>query len=113
MSTPADRRRPRPVPLVVATALLSSAAGVLLILWLVMWLPVLATGTGASLVLWPVVLVLALGPWCAVVASLVLGLVARSGWPTASTDAVIGISAILVLVVPAALWFGVPALLVA
>ncbi|GAA1492189.1 hypothetical protein [Curtobacterium herbarum] len=112
MHIPDGQYRPRPVQLVVATALLASATGVLLVLWLVMWLPVLLSGAATSLFAWPLVLVLAVAPWCAVIAALVLGLVARSEQPTASADAVIGISVILVLVVPAALWFGVPALLV-
>jgi hypothetical protein len=97
----------RGTALVVATVLTSVSAGAFLVLWAVLWLPVLLRGAETTLFLWPLIVVLAVGPWCGSVAALVLATVARcrGQTPTAAT-AVLLASALLVVVAPVALWFG-------
>ncbi|WIB14852.1 MULTISPECIES: hypothetical protein [unclassified Curtobacterium] len=99
----------RGTTLVVATVLTSVSAGALLVLWAALWLPVLLRGADTALFLWPLVVVLAVGPWCGSVAALVLAAVALGGRraPTAAT-AVLLASALVVVVAPVALWFGAP-----
>jgi hypothetical protein len=96
-------------PLVVATVLCSVSGASFVALWATLWLPVLLTGAGTSLFLWPLVMLLAVGPWSGAAAGLVLGAVAhRQGCsPTAATW-VVATSALLVVAVPVALWFGLP-----
>jgi len=101
--------RPHATPtLVVAVAILSMSGTALALLWSVMWVPVLVTGTGASLFLWPLVLALSLLPWGGVVVALVLGVVARRRAETRGSTAVVVTSAVLSGLAPIALWFGGP-----
>jgi hypothetical protein len=99
----------RGTALVAATVLSSVSAGALAVLWAVLWLPVLLSGAGTALFLWPLVLVLAVGPWCGAVTALVLGAVAhRQGSSPAAATFVVVASALLVVAAPVALWFGLP-----
>ncbi|MDP4334983.1 hypothetical protein Q7F20_16535 [Curtobacterium sp. A7_M15] len=94
--------------LVVAVALLCMSGTALALLWSVMWVPVLVTGTGASLFLWPLVLAASLLPWCGVVAALVLGGVALRHGERRGPTAVVTTSAVVSVLAPIALWFGGP-----
>ncbi|MCT9620580.1 MULTISPECIES: hypothetical protein [unclassified Curtobacterium] len=107
MHEPAVRPHSTPT-LVVAGAILSMSGTALALLWSVMWVPVLVTGTGASLFLWPLVLALSLLPWGGVVVALVLGVVARRRAEARGSTAVVVASAVLSGLAPIALWFGGP-----
>ncbi|RUQ02861.1 hypothetical protein [Curtobacterium sp. HSID17257] len=90
----------------VARALLVGSATAFAVLWAVLWLPVLVTGSQGSLFLYPLVLLLAVGPWGTTWTALVLAARSRNARDDRRASAVTGISAILLVLAPVLLWFG-------
>lgn len=78
------------------------------VLFLVLWLPVWLTGSEASLVLWPLILLLSALPWLAALVALILGLISQNADRNRLSGAVCGASAVLLTLGPVALWFGGP-----
>lgn len=85
--------------------LICSAAG-FAVLWAILWLPVLLTGGQGSLLLYPVVFLLATGPWAGVCVALVLAGRARKVGVGRHSGTVAALSAVLLALGPVLLWFG-------
>lgn len=85
--------------------LICSAAG-FVILWAIMWLPVLLTGSEGSLFLYPIVFLLAVGPWVGAWTALALAARSRKGASAKRRGVVAAASAILLALGPVLLWFG-------
>ena len=76
------------------------------ILWGAMWVPVLLTGSAGSLFLYPIVFLLAVGPWGAAWTALALAARSRKEAGAKRSNAVAGASAVLLALGPVLLWFG-------
>jgi hypothetical protein len=86
--------------------LVCSAAG-LAILWSVLWTPVLLTGGQGGLLLYPVVFLLAVGPWAGAWTALALASRSRKdGGADSRGGPVAAMSAVLLALGPVLLWFG-------
>ncbi|QCR43398.1 hypothetical protein C1N91_07415 [Curtobacterium sp. SGAir0471] len=90
----------------VARALLVGSALSFAVLWAVLWLPVLLTGSQGSLFLYPVVLLLAVAPYAATWVALVLADRARRARADGRRSAVPALCAVLLVLAPLLLWFG-------
>lgn len=85
--------------------LICSAAG-FAVLWAIMWLPVLLAGSEGSLFLYPIVFLLAVGPWGGAWAALALAERSRKQASAKRSGVIAAASAILLALGPVLLWFG-------
>lgn len=85
--------------------LICSAAG-FAILWAIMWLPVLLTDSEGTLFLYPIVFLLAVGPWGGTWTALALAARSRKEAGAKRSEAVTAASAVLLVLGPVLLWFG-------
>jgi hypothetical protein len=89
-----------------ALVLLICSASGFAVLWATLWLPVLLTGGQGSLFLYPVVFLLAVGPWLGGWAALVMAARSRKEGGGRRSEAVSAASAITLVLGPVLLWFG-------
>jgi hypothetical protein len=89
-----------------ARLLLVCSATSFAILWSILWVPVLLTGGQSSLLLYPVVFLLAVLPWCGACMALVLAGRSRNKGVDSRSEVVVGLSAVLLALGPILLWFG-------
>ncbi|MCE0459602.1 hypothetical protein [Curtobacterium flaccumfaciens] len=75
------------------------------LLWSILWAPVL-TGVQGSLLLYPVVFLLAMVPWGGACTALVLAGRSRNEGVDSRSEVVVGLSAVLLALGPILLWFG-------
>lgn len=75
-------------------------------LWAILWVPVLLTGGEGSLLLYPVVFLLAVVPFGGACSALVLAIRSRDAGHGSRGDSVAGLSAVLLALGPVLLWFG-------
>lgn len=99
--------RPADALQIVASILAGFSFLAFLALFLVLWLPVWLTGSGASLLLWPLVFLLAVLPWSAAIAALIL-IVKSLNKRDSRASVVVCVTAVISVLSPVALWFGVP-----
>ncbi|WP_139200627.1 hypothetical protein [Curtobacterium sp. MMLR14_010] len=85
--------------------LVCSAAG-FAILWVTLWVPVLLTGSEGSLFLYPIVFLLAAGPWAGAWTALALAGSSLKAGGSSRNELVLAFSAILLALGPVLLWFG-------
>ena len=91
---------------IAALVLLICSATGFAILWAIMWVPVLLTGGAGSLFLYPIVFLLAVGPWGGAWTALVLATRSRNQAVATRSETVAALSAILLALGPILLWFG-------
>lgn len=91
---------------IAALVLLICSATGFAILWAIMWLPVRPTSSEGSLFLYPIVFLLAVGPWGGAWTALALATRSRKEAGARRSDAVTASSAILLALGPVLLWFG-------
>ncbi|QWS33174.1 hypothetical protein [Curtobacterium aetherium] len=89
----------------VARVLLLTAAAVLVLLWLVLWAPVWLAGSGATLLLWPLVVLVAFVAWCCCFVVVVMAIIALARGTGRGAPLIIAASVGLILVAPVAIWF--------
>ncbi len=75
-------------------------------LWAILWVPVLLTGGEGSLLLYPVVFLLAVVPFGGACSALVLASRSRNAGDGIRSESVAGLSAVLLALGPVLLWFG-------
>jgi hypothetical protein len=85
--------------------LVCSAVG-FAILWSVLWTPALLTGSQGILLLYPVVFLLAVGPWAGAWTALALASRSRRDGSDSRREPVAAMSAVLLALGPVLLWFG-------
>lgn len=91
---------------IAALVLLICSATGFAILWAIMWVPVLLTSGAGSLFLYPIVFLLAVGPWGGAWTALVLATRSRKRPGAVHSEKVAALSAILLALGPILLGFG-------
>jgi hypothetical protein len=89
-----------------ARVLLVCSATGFAILWAALWVPVLLTGGEGSLFLYPIVFLLAVGPWAGAWTALALACSSLKAGGSRRNELVAAFSAILLALGPVLLWFG-------
>lgn len=106
MWTPVQPEPPRSGHYTAALVLLICSATSFAILWAVMWVPVPLTGSEGSLFLYPIIFLLAVGPWIGAWTALALAARSRKEPGAKRSEVVVAASAVLLALGPVLLWFG-------
>lgn len=106
MWSPVQPEPPNTGRSIAALVLLICSATGFVILWVVMWVPVLLTGGEGSLFLYPIVFLLAVGPWGGAWTALALATRSRKGAGAIHSETVAALSSVLLALGPVLLWFG-------